>query len=84
MLNVAITFLFVVICVFQPWMAVIFGLLWLVEMKYKQMERGRQEGVQQLQDDFEKKANTIIEDFNKSIEDQPERKPKKVHLRIVK
>lgn len=80
MLNVAITILFAVICIFQPWMAVIFGFLWLVEMNYRKTERERQESIQKIQDDFYKKVDVIVEEFN--APEQPERK--KVHLRIVK
>ena len=89
MLNAAIVILSVVICIFQPWMAVIFALFWLINLKSKK------EHVQQQSnsDYFAQEKAKAFKELEAKIDainaeyDDPDPEPKKEipdYMRVVK
>lgn len=79
MLNAAITILFAVICLFQPWALVIFAFLWLLEKKTAEMrEEQGNELLRKIDKHFEE-----VEELQEVEEHRPVIR-KKPNLRVVK
>jgi len=73
-LNASITLLFIVIVVFQPWIAVIFLFFWLLEKKQKEIQ----------QENYNHLVDRIDAIFEEPVQEEKKPAKQKPTLRIVK
>lgn len=100
MLQVAIIAVFTILCIFQPWFALVFVFFWLIEKSYQKRVEEDLEMRQQMQRDLLEKIDSIFEeeDFDdwvqvgdvevrgdETVTIRAKKKPRNVsHLRLVK